>query len=526
MILEKNEFFALEMEEGLISITVNKKGFSMLQMNPILQKHPQIMLEKFKELKDALLHASGEKVKIGKERQIVELDVADDKLAAYIKLNCTDAFLEENRQHIMSQILQLLQTENVTEGILMEILHNGLKPKMPILVARGMPPIHGKDAVITYFKRSDRKPAIREDGKADFYDMSFLDEVKKGDWLGEKVPHTNGEMGRTITGEFSLPEKGKNKKLQYDKKTVEAVEEKDGRIVLRSLIDGVVEMKGGKISVGDHLIIDGDVGMETGNIDFDGSVTVRGTILDHFSVRASKDISVLSELGVSNIEHIESKTGDVFIKGGIFGKGSSRVSAARNIYVKHANECRLQAGGNIHIGYYSLGSFLKAKNIYTDEIKGKLIGGVIEAQGKVKAAVIGNRMERKTIIHVEGFDRESLKEELNEILLCYKTKIQEYELTKEKLEVYDMFEGQLNASQNDLYDKNKRELEYLTTEIFQLDEKRKSLMEILDSKGEGEISIGKIAFPDTRVHIKSLEKRVNDLTKGTFYVENNYLHFE
>ncbi|MFE4705844.1 hypothetical protein [Peribacillus simplex] len=56
---------------------------------------------------------------------------------------------------------------------------------------------------------------------------------------------------------------------------------------------------------------------------------------------------------------------------------------------------------------------------------------MIEAHGKVRAAVIGNRMERKT--------------------------------------------------------------------LYQLDEKWKSIMDMLESKGEGEITIGQMAFPDIRL---------------------------
>jgi hypothetical protein len=66
----------------------------------------------------------------------------------------------------------------------------------------------------------------------------------------------------------------------------------------------------------------------------------------------------------------------------------------------------------------------------------------------VRAAVIGNRMERKTIIHVHGFNRNILKEEFNATLLRYKSKIQELELIKEKPEEHEMFTGRLNATQN------------------------------------------------------------------------------
>ncbi|MFE4141551.1 hypothetical protein ACFX4I_06720 [Peribacillus sp. YIM B13472] len=39
-------------------------------------------------------------------------------------------------------------------------------------------------------------------------------------------------------------------------------------------------------------------------------------------------------------------------------------------------------------------------------------------------------------------------------------------------------------------------------------------MDMLESKGEGEITIGQMAFPDTRLQIKSLEKKLSGLRKG------------
>ncbi|WP_260320341.1 DUF342 domain-containing protein [Peribacillus simplex] len=525
MIFEENEHFVLESASGLVYITVFLKGFSILGFNPVLLKFPQIMLEHVKDLKQALTEATGERIPVGRLKPIIELDMAEDKMSARVKLNCSEAHLKENHSAIVGNILESLQKEHITDGILMNVLQNELTINDRKVIAIGKEPVHGKDAVVTYFKRSERKPAVREDGKADYYDMSFLDEVKKGDWLGERIPPSSGEMGQLITGELALPRKGKDKHLVYDKKTVEPYEE-DGKIVLRALIDGVVDFRDGKITVGPHLSIDGDVGIETGHIEFDGSVTVKGTVVDHFSVTATKDISILSELGISNVKEIKSKEGDVFIKGGIFGKGLSKVSAERNIFVKHANECHLTAGENIHIGSYSLGSFLKAKNIFTDEKKGKLIGGVIEAQAKVRAAVIGNRMQRKTVINVKGFNRNLIKDELNQILLLYKSKLEQLELIKEKLEVYEMFLGEWTEVQHFQYEQTRKRLESMLAQIFQIDEERKSIMDMLESKGEGEIMIGQMAFPDTRLQIKSLERKLNVMTKGTFYAENNHLHFD
>ncbi len=216
-------------------------------MNPILLDFPQIMLENVKELKDALTEASGERIQVGRRKSIAELDIAADKMSASVKLNCSENYLKENYSVIMGNILESLQSEGISEGVLMHVFQNELSIKDQIIIAKGIEPVHAKDAVVTYFKRSDRKPAVREDGKADYYDMSFLDEVKRGDWLGERIPPSSGEMGRRITGEIALPRKGKDKKLLYDQKTVAAIEE-DGKLILRALIDGVVEFREGKIA--------------------------------------------------------------------------------------------------------------------------------------------------------------------------------------------------------------------------------------------------------------------------------------
>ncbi|MGG0788328.1 hypothetical protein ABE132_06250 [Peribacillus simplex] len=45
MIYEKNEHFVMEADKDMIFITVCQKGFSILQLNPILLDFSQIMLE-------------------------------------------------------------------------------------------------------------------------------------------------------------------------------------------------------------------------------------------------------------------------------------------------------------------------------------------------------------------------------------------------------------------------------------------------------------------------------------------------
>ena len=126
------------------------------------------------------------------------MEESSDKLSASIKLNCTNEYLKQNHSETVSHIINSLHEQNIIEGILVDVLQNELVVKEELVIAKGQEPIPGNDAIIKYYKRSERKPTIREDEKQTFMN-EFLDEVKKGDWLGEKIPRTNSIPGRTIT---------------------------------------------------------------------------------------------------------------------------------------------------------------------------------------------------------------------------------------------------------------------------------------------------------------------------------------
>ncbi len=77
-------------------------------------------------------------------------------------------------------------------------------------------------------------------------------------------------------------------------------EQEMDKVVLRASHGGALESINGLIGVGKQLVISGDVGPETGSITFDGSVAVYGTVLAGFSVKATGDISIEGNEGVTN----------------------------------------------------------------------------------------------------------------------------------------------------------------------------------------------------------------------------------
>ncbi|MGE5632746.1 MAG: DUF342 domain-containing protein [Caulobacteraceae bacterium] len=519
-----NEYFTLIKEDSNLYISVYRPGYDMMDFNKLLLDMPTIQLHNFTNLKNALEEPSAMRVYIGNIKPRVEVILPCGEMEAKIKLNITAKEFAENKVDISSEIIMALNEAGITEGI-EDLLQKPISVQREITAARGVKPKDGKDAVIRYYEIQEKKPIVKEDGSVNHYELNLIDNVKKGDWLGEKIPPTEGKPGKTVTGKVLPARRGLDLGLKYDKKTIEECEE-DGKVVLRALIDGAVKFEGDKIRIDNHLIIPGDVGYETGNIVFDGYVTVKGTIKDGFSVVAKNDISIQGDMGLGVIDKIISKEGSIYVKGGIFGKSVSVIEAKKSVFVKYCNECKITAGEDINVGFYALDSTLKGKNIILDTKYGKIIGGNIIAEIQVITGVIGNKSEKKTYISVSGFDRIAIKKEFEKLLEKYKEMLVEVNKVKRQIE---LFESNILGSEymnNSEYNQYVRKYENILEEIRMLDEYRKRLQKVLETKGEGEVGVFKAAYPETYLEIKNMQKRISSIESGCFYVMDRELHHQ
>ena len=57
---------------------------------------------------------------------------------------------------------------------LIDLTEEDLAPGIPIQAAIGREAEKGQDAKITYIEKPEKKPVIREDGLADYYEMNFV----------------------------------------------------------------------------------------------------------------------------------------------------------------------------------------------------------------------------------------------------------------------------------------------------------------------------------------------------------------
>lgn len=522
--LFKNSFLELTVKEDNLFIQVFNQGYDIREFNNIIAAFPVVHLTNFNNLKKALHEANHELINIGSVKSRVDVSISKDEMQASIFINITKEELKENNDAIVGEITKALETHGVIEG-LENIYEKPLMAQIEMVIARGIPPVFGDDAKLTLFEISDKKPIIKDDGSVNHYELNLIDNARAGDWLGERIPPKEGRQGITVTGKLVPGKKGKDFNLKYDQKTV-GVYEENGKTVLRALVDGAIKFDGNKIKIDNHLIISGDVGYETGNINFDGYVTINGIVKDGFSIVAKFDISINGNMGICAIGKIQSREGSIFIKGGIFGRSIAKIEAKKNVYVKYCNECTITAGEDINVGFYALDCNLNAQKVLLDPKYGKIIGGTIIAKVKVISGVIGNKSEKKTIINVQGFDRNAIRKEFESLLEKYKELLAEANAVKRQIEVFEYNLSGAEYANMEEYNKYVAKYEEIIYEIKVLDSVRKNLQITLQTKGEGEIGIFEAAYPETFLEIKKMQKKISSVVSGSFYAENRELHHE
>ena len=512
-----NDFICITSIDNNVYLKVSKKGLSLITFNTILLAYPQIHIDNFALVKSSIANAVASVQKIGILKDDIQLELMDNNTKAYVTFNISQESLLESTD-IITRVDQLLKDNGIVYGVDTSVLLQGkLLPQKRYLVASGAPAIDGENALIKlYIIESTRPNNDGQERKIDFYNLKLINNVAKGEWLGERQEPSLGVDGRTVKGEILKAKPGKTLPLLYDSKSV--YEEKKGNVTaLYAKISGAVSYIDGKISVANHLELD-NVDFNTGNIEFDGCVTIKGTISDGFSVTATRDIEINSNMGVGNIKSITSTHGSIFIKGGIISKGKVEISAAKNLITKYIENAKVTCGENLLIDTYSINSFLSAKQILVTSDKGHIIGGYCKALCKISVPILGCDREKRTIVSVEGFSRSAYEN----TILSLNSKIEKYKNEKKVVKLALDSLSAINAPS----EKQRKDWLALSDRANHLkeaqadcEESRKNLLQCLKVKGDGEISITKTVFPNCQI---ILAKNIIEITEKSLAITYYY----
>lgn len=522
MVLVENEFFEVYESLDKIFIRVHKEGFKLKDFETIMKQQRRLKLTSFQTLREALQTPAPEPYEIGIWLPVLVLSISKDSMTVSLQVNDTEDALVRNEAQLNKQIRMIADSMGL-RCKLNHVTPEQVINEKNIIVGKGIEPERGADAVLNYFESPVIKPMIREDGRADYFDMNFICEIEENQWLGEKIPATEGESGINVYGEIVTALAGKDASLRYDPNSVYESEEED-RIVLRARHNGVLDISDGTVKLLQHLTIQGDVGIETGNLDFKGSILIKGTVTPGYRVRALGDISIEGNTGVTSAELIESIAGDVNIRGGIFGNHTMVVRAGKNIYAKHANDVLLEAMEDIYISNYAMGSNLVAQNVYLDEHRGKIIGGETSVTQSIKVAYAGNPHERRTNLSIVVPDRTERMAEARAFADESEKLKEEYKKREIQVAQLESFYDKMTQEQRFAFENSKQTAATLKKRIIQLDEQIQTVLLSVRMVGQEEISVTKEAYPGTVLQIGKFSSMLKKTTCGSFKIEGGKLN--
>jgi hypothetical protein len=161
---------------------------------------------------------------------------------------------------------------------------------------------------------------------------------------------------------------------------------------------GMVEFVNNSINVSSVYAIKGDCDMSTGNIDFDGSVQISGSVRSGSVVKASGGITVGGAVEAATLI----AGGNVEVKGGMQGSGKGAIEAGGSVSVLYIERGSIAADGPITLDVCIHSRIETGSTIHALGRRGAIIGGQASAAGDIVANFIGALSHTKTDIEV-GF---------------------------------------------------------------------------------------------------------------------------
>lgn len=193
-----DEYIKIYIISNSVYIESLKSGMPLNQLNSIITAYPQFQIVDFNVIKDAVSHAPIPPKKFGELKEKIIIKTSDDGLKATITYNLPKSALDlKNRDSLVKETYEALTKHGIIFGIKREFFFGEIETGKTYTIAEGEASVDGKDSIIKMYELSEHKPEIKEDGKADYYDLKLINKVKAGDWLGERIEATEGFPGRT-----------------------------------------------------------------------------------------------------------------------------------------------------------------------------------------------------------------------------------------------------------------------------------------------------------------------------------------
>ncbi len=467
---------------------------------------------------------------LGEKRDaLVSVHLSSDRMEAH--LDYTPAFGGNNATR--EQVEALLKKNNVVFGIKQNLVDQVLansKEIQSVVIAQGKPVQHGDDTRFDLLIEiaHDRKPKVDENGMVDYHDLGDIPLVERGQRLMRRVPPTTGEDGTDVSGKPITAKAGRDMPFARGLKGVAVLTDDANLLVAAQKGLPVVVNNGVNVET---VIIYDNINLATGNVDFDGSVLVKGDISAGMKVKATGDIIVKGLVEAAELE----AGGDISITQGVVGKGEKRED-------NEEPKAVLKAGGGIAAQYVENAHMMAEHDIIIKDLlvnaqansychivvgvgsdyKGQILGGHTKALLSVVAKNAGSTAGTTTDIEA-GIQNDTLSNGFQQKVSEVRAKIKNKKVEQKRLlDGNNKLKQENNPANEEMLNKILKALNHVAAELDILNKEEEALSQHLQSAYSARIEIKERIYSGVRLHIGSASRRINDeVIGGLFRLQNN-----
>lgn len=441
--------------------------------------------------------------------KLVQLSVSDNKLSAYFDFGN----LEGSELQITEDLLfHFIQANGIKYGIQSHVVSQIIdKPALfnrsRVQIAIGEEPQDGLDGKIVFafnLKNKGPRPQETEDGRVDYKEITQLNNVQQGQLIATREPSLPGRVGKDVFGQEIPFKPGKEAKFKVGKNVVVTGD----NTAMYAAIDGLVTITDkGKLNVFPVYEINGDIDYSIGNINFVGTVVVRGNVLSGFKIIASGDIRVTGGVEGAELE----ADGSIEIHGGIIGYNKGRIKAGYNVKSSFIQDGNIEAGQDVIVSQSIMHSNIKAgRDVICNGPKGLIVGGHIQAGETVTARTIGNTMSTNTTVEVGVLPE--LRNELSALRAQLREMLSNLDKTEKALVLLDQLASQGKLTADKLTLRSKLALSKKTA-LKEQNEVKERILEIeknLEDTGKSKVMVTKTIYGGSKIVIGRYTKFVKD----------------
>jgi uncharacterized protein len=449
----------------------------------------------------------------------INVTLSQDKQQAVLHFtNCDETFT-----CTAAQLEEVLKNQYIIHGVncdtLQKIASNTLRYMLEkTVVASGDKPIDGKDGFIEYMYDLDgneKRPLEREDGTVNYKEVTAINNVRKGQIIAKRVPPQEGTNGKAVTGETIFARSGKEARFKLGKNVVTDPEQS----AIYAAIDGVVvKTDRDKINVFPVYEVNGDVDFNVGNINFVGTVVIRGNVHPGFRIKASGDIRITGGVEAAELE----AEGSIEISAGILGQHKGLVKAGKNVKSSFIQDGTVEAGEDVIVSQSIMHSTIRAgKSVLCQGTKGLIVGGTIQAAEKVTARTIGNSMSTVTVIEV-GVVPE-LRNELLQLRTQMRATMENLEKSDKALTLLDQLAaaGQLTPDRLAMRIKLSHTKKQAVDELAHMKERTLEIEKSLEDTDKAKVLVGSMVYGGTKIVIGRYTRFIKDPTSRSCFKLDN-----